>query len=65
MSLRPETWKEAPDRAEYERREAIPANNRCEMCDGLGLSRGRYSHNGNDWNTCFACGGDGKDDPTR
>ena len=53
--------RDAPSRWAYEHRESIREDQRCDVCEGLGVVRWRHSQVGNDWRTCFACRGTGTD----
>ena len=63
-------WQHAPDTKEYRRQGTIPAAERCEHCDGLGLVRLRFSgcfgnvdhdpRGSKDWQTCYNCDGTGR-----
>lgn len=45
----------------YRFRAAIPEEERCLSCTGLGVIRWRYSMTGeDDWHVCFDCNGSGK-----
>jgi len=49
----------APEPYDYTRMFAIPLEERCDACEGLGKVRFRHSMYGNDWMKCWFCQGTG------